>query len=157
MDSVSIIEQQYLFLNRISGICRKVSSLTVLSIVLQVIRFLFSKLVCMANLIFSIDLEGASFGNPTGCCEILQNNLTYSIGYNIESDSFFSAIFGNQGQFDMLNKLKGSLQEKNIQFVAKCYAKMLKDARKTRTVKELLKVLIVKFELTELETVSNNS
>ena len=71
MDSVSIIEEQYLFLNRISEICRKVSSLTVLSIV---IRFLVSKLVCMANLIFSIDLEGASFGNLTGCCEILQNN-----------------------------------------------------------------------------------
>ena len=97
MDSVSIIEEQFLFLNRISEICRKVSSLTVLSIVLQVIRFLVSKLVCMANLTFSIDLEGENFGNPTGCCEILQNNLTYIIGYNIESNSFFSAIFGNQG------------------------------------------------------------
>ena len=97
MDSISIIEEQYLFLNRILEICRKVSSFTVLSIVLKVIRFLVSKLVCMANLTFSIDLEGENFGNPTGCCEILQNNLTYIIGYNIESNSFFSAIFGNQG------------------------------------------------------------
>ena len=57
MDSVSMIEEQFLFLNRISEICRKVSSLTVLSIVLQVIRFLVSKLACVPNLIFSIDLE----------------------------------------------------------------------------------------------------
>ena len=114
MDSVSIIEEQYLFLSRISEICRKVSSLTVLSIVLQVICFLVSKLVCMANLIFSIDLEGASFGNPTGCCEILQNNLTYGIGYIIESNSFFSVIFGDQGYFYMLNTLQGSLKQKNI-------------------------------------------
>ena len=97
MDSVSIIEEQYLFLNRILGICRKVSSFTVLSMVLKVIRFLVSKLVCMANLTFSIDLEGENFGNPTGCCEILQNNLTYSIRYSIDCDQFFSALFGDQG------------------------------------------------------------
>ena len=89
MDSVSIIEEQYLFLNRILEICRKVSSFTVLSIVLKVIRFLVSKLVCMANRTFSIDLEGF--------CEILQKNLTYSIGYYIDCKSFFSAIFGDQG------------------------------------------------------------
>ena len=113
MDSVSIIEEQCFFFNRISEICRKVSSLTVLSVVLQVIR-LVSKLVCMANLIFSIDLKGASFGNPTGSCEILQNYLTYSIGYNIESNSFFSVILGDQGYFYMLNTLQGSLRQKNI-------------------------------------------
>ena len=42
------------------------------------------------------------------------NNLTYGIGYNIESNSFFSVIFGDQGYFYMLNTLQGSLKQKNI-------------------------------------------
>ena len=50
------------------------------------------------------------------------------------------------GPIYMLNTLQGSLKQQNIQFVVKCYAKMLKDARKTCTLKELLKVLIEKIE-----------
>ena len=59
--------------------------------------FFVSELACMANRTFTIDLEGGKFGNQTGCCEILQNNLTYSIWHNIDCNSFFSAIFGDQG------------------------------------------------------------
>jgi len=51
----------------------------------------------MGSLTFLMDSEGPHFGNPTGCCEILQNNMTYGIGYNIEINSFFSAIIGEQG------------------------------------------------------------
>jgi hypothetical protein len=46
----------------------------------------------------------------------------------------------------MLNTLQGSLWQNIIQFVVKCYVKMLKEAGKARTVKELLKVLIDKIE-----------